>query len=158
MPSTETDGQLATRLATQAGHLLLELREKMFAEGALTWDVKDAGDAVAQRFLAGSGSDRVWIAEPLYGNREFSEPGRIDWAVHNALWTRDSFGAAAVSLPAIGHTFTTDDPTPVPPAERERPILVTSRTRAPYAPVLVADGLDCDAVRLGSPERRRCRS
>ena len=52
MPPTETDGQLATRLATQAGHLLLELRAKLFAEGASTWDVKDAGDAAAQKFLA----------------------------------------------------------------------------------------------------------
>ena len=172
MPSTETDGQLATRLATQAGQLLLELREKMFAEGASTWDVKDAGDAVAQRFLAQEfathrphdavlseegredprrfGADRVWIVDPLDGTREFGEPGRIDWAVHIALWTGDGFGAAAVSLPAVGRTFTTDDPTPMPPFERERPILVTSRTRAPYAAVLVVEGLDCDAVRLGS--------
>ena len=52
MPSPETDGQLATRLATQTGHLLIELRAKLFAEGASTWDVKDAGDAIAQRFLA----------------------------------------------------------------------------------------------------------
>jgi 3'-phosphoadenosine 5'-phosphosulfate (PAPS) 3'-phosphatase len=52
MPAAETDGELATRLATQTGHLLLELREKLFAQGASTWDVKDAGDAVAQRFLA----------------------------------------------------------------------------------------------------------
>ena len=44
----ETDGQLATRLATETGHLLLEAREKLFAEGASTWDVKDAGDALAQ--------------------------------------------------------------------------------------------------------------
>jgi 3'(2'), 5'-bisphosphate nucleotidase len=120
MPSTESDGQLATRLATQAGNLLSELREKMFAAGASTWDVKDAGDAIAQRFLAQEfathrpddaelseegredprrfGADRVWIVDPLDGTREFSEPGRIDWAVHIALWTGDGFGAAAVSL------------------------------------------------------------
>ncbi len=172
MPSPETDGQLATRLATQTGHLLLELRAKLFAEGASTWDVKDAGDAIAQRFLAAEfathrpddavlseegredprrfGADRVWIVDPLDGTREFSEQGRIDWAVHIALWDGDHFGAAAVSLPALDRTFTTDDPTPMPPFDRERPILVTSRNRAPYAAVLVAEGLDCDAVRLGS--------
>ena len=33
---------------------------------------------------------------------------------------------------------------------RDRPRLVTSRTRAPYAAVLVAEGLGADAVRLGS--------
>jgi len=133
---SETDGQLATRLATQAGHLLLELRAMLFAEGASTWDVKDAGDAVAQRFLAEQfathrpddavlseegredprrfGADRVWIVDPLDGTREFSEPGRIDWAVHIALWAGDRFGAAAVSLPSLERTFTTDDPTPCP--------------------------------------------
>ena len=29
--------------------------------------------------------DRVWIVDPLDGTREFSEPGRSDWAVHVAL-------------------------------------------------------------------------
>ncbi len=33
---------------------------------------------------------------------------------------------------------------------RDRPRVVTSRTRAPYATVLVAEALGCDAVRLGS--------
>lgn len=169
---SETDGQLATRLATETGHRLLEARVKLFAEGASTWDVKDAGDALAQAFLAEEfathrpddavlseegredprrfGADRVWIVDPLDGTREYSEPGRIDWAVHIALWTVDRFGAAAVSLPALDRTFTTDDAPPMPPFTRERPRLVTSRTRAPYAAVLVAEGLDCEAVRLGS--------
>ena len=168
----ETDDQLATRLATQTGHLLLEVREKLFAEGASTWDVKDAGDALAQHFLANEfathrpddavlseegredprrfDADRVWIVDPLDGTREFSEPGRIDWAVHVALWNDDRFETAAVSLPAIDRTFSTEDPPPMPPFTRERPRLVTSRSRAPYAAVLVAEGLDCDAVRLGS--------
>ena len=43
------------------------------------------------------------------------------------------------------------DPAPVlPPVERERPIIVTSRSRAPYAAAVVAHALDADAVRLGS--------
>jgi 3'(2'), 5'-bisphosphate nucleotidase len=33
---------------------------------------------------------------------------------------------------------------------RTRPRLITSRSRAPYAAVLVANALECDAVRLGS--------
>ena len=87
MPSyAETDAELASRLATQAGHVLLELRAEMFAAGASTWDVKDAGDALAQKFLAEElglhrpddavlseegledprrfTSDRVWIVDP----------------------------------------------------------------------------------------------
>ena len=168
----ESDVELATRLATEAGHLLLSLREEMFAAGASTWDVKDAGDAVAQKFLSEEfaihrpddavlseegkedprrfDAERVWIVDPLDGTREFSEQGRIDWAVHVALWSGDSFAAAAVALPAINRTLSTDPAPPMPVIDRERPILVTSRTRAPYAAVLVAEGLECDAVRLGS--------
>jgi 3'(2'), 5'-bisphosphate nucleotidase len=66
------------------------------------------------------------------------------------LWTVDRFGAAAVSLPALGRTFSTIDPPEMPAPARQRPRLVTSRTRAPYAAVLVAEGLECEAVRLGS--------
>ncbi|MGI9644227.1 MAG: inositol monophosphatase family protein [Ilumatobacteraceae bacterium] len=172
MPDEETDAQLAARLATEAGERLVTLRAKMFGAGASTWDVKDEGDAAAQRFLAAElelhrpddavlseeadedhrrfDADRVWIIDPLDGTREYSEPGRVDWAVHVALWTGDGFGAGAVSLPAIGRTFTTDPPEPLPEYTRERPRLITSRTRAPYAAVLVAEGLGCDAVRLGS--------
>ncbi len=172
MRAAESDVDLASRLATEAGHILLELREEMFAAGASSWDVKDAGDAVAQKFLAEEfaihraddavlseegredprrfGADRVWIVDPLDGTREYSEPGRIDWAVHVALWSGDRFAAAAVSLPAIGRTLSTDPAPPVPHVERERPVLVTSRSRAPYAAVLVAERLGCDAVRLGS--------
>jgi 3'(2'), 5'-bisphosphate nucleotidase len=70
--------------------------------------------------------------------------------VHVALWTPDGFGGSAVSLPALETTFSTDPPPVVPEMARERPRLVTSRTRAPYAAVLVAEGLDCDAIRVGS--------
>jgi 3'(2'), 5'-bisphosphate nucleotidase len=168
----ETDAQLATRLATQAGELLVELRSTLFASNTSIWDVRDAGDAAAQDFLAAEltrlrpddavlseealddprrhGADRVWIIDPLDGTREYGERGRHDWAVHVALWERDRFGAAAVSLPAVGATFSTDPAPAMPETTRDRPRLITSRHRAPYAAVLVAEGLGCDAVRLGS--------
>jgi 3'(2'), 5'-bisphosphate nucleotidase len=169
----ETDADFASRLAIQTGHRLVELREAMFADGASTWDVKDAGDAVAQEFLARElhthrpndavlseeegttdrrrfDSSRVWIIDPLDGTREFSEPGRHDWAVHVALWENDHFGAAAVSLPALNAVFSTDPAPPIPAIDRDRPRLITSRNRAPYSAMLVAEGLGADAVRLGS--------
>ncbi|MFK7917090.1 MAG: inositol monophosphatase family protein [Ilumatobacter sp.] len=169
----ETDAEFAARLAIQTGHILTEIREPLFASGASQWDVKDAGDAAAQEFLAEQlrlhrpddavlseeegqtdqrrfHTDRVWIIDPLDGTREFSEPGRTDWAVHVALWDKDRFGAAAVSLPAVNAVFSTDPAPPMPTVERERPVLITSRNRAPYSAVLVAEGLGCDAVRLGS--------
>lgn len=172
MPDPETDAQLASRLAVEAGHLLVDLRAQMFDRGASIWEVRDAGDAAAQHFIAGEltrlrpddavlseeghddprrhGADRVWIVDPLDGTREYGEQGRQDWAVHVALWERDHFGAGAVSLPAIGEVFSTDPASPMPARERDRPRMVTSRSRAPYAAVLVAEGLGADAFRLGS--------
>ncbi|MGA9278103.1 inositol monophosphatase family protein [Ilumatobacter sp.] len=173
MARAETDAEFASRLAIQTGRLLVELRAAMFAEGASYWDVKDAGDSIAQEFLARElhthrpddavlseeegttdqrrfGADRVWIIDPLDGTREFGEPGRDDWAVHIALWENGAFGAAAVSLPAIGAVFSTDPAPPLPVVHRAHPRLITSRNRAPYSAILVAEGLGADAIRLGS--------
>jgi len=171
-PEIETDAALAARLATEAGHLLVEVRAQLQAQGAPPWHVMDSGDLAAHRFLAQAlrdarpddalmseeGSedprrltaDRVWIVDPLDGTNEFGEPGRNDWAVHVALWERGDLTAGAVSLPAHDITFCTDPPPPVIRPERDRPRMITSRNRVPYAAVLVANALDCDAVRLGS--------
>ena len=168
----ETDSELATRLAIEAGQLLVGLREQLWQAGAHSWHVMDSGDAKSHEFIGEQlrtlrpddavldeegaedprrfTSDRVWIIDPLDGTREFGEPGRHDWAVHIALWDRDRFTAGAVSLPAVDLVLATD-PAPVLPApQRPRPRIVTSRSRAPYAAVIVANALECDAVRLGS--------
>jgi 3'(2'), 5'-bisphosphate nucleotidase len=108
------DHALAADLAERAGSLLLELRAKGGDPAAL----RDAGDRESHEFLmaelararpgdavlseegvddkARLSADRVWIVDPLDGTREFGEPGRVDWAVHVALWARDaSAGSAA---------------------------------------------------------------
>ena len=95
-------------------------------------------------------ADRVWIVDPLDGTSEFGEPGRPDWAVHIALWDADHLSAGAVSMPALDLIFCTDPPAVVPPSNRARPLLVTSRTRNPHVAVIVANALEADAVRLGS--------
>ncbi len=173
----ETDAQLATRLAVQTGRLLLELRESMFAGGAPSWQVMDNGDINAHRFLMREfgthrpddavlseegaddfkrlKSDRVWIVDPLDGTNEYGERGRHDWAVHIALWEKGAMQlggliAGAVSLPAMDVVFATDPPPPFPERRFEKPRLITSRNRAPYAAVIVANELGCEAVRLGS--------
>jgi 3'(2'), 5'-bisphosphate nucleotidase len=92
----------------------------------------------------------VWIIDPLDGTSEFGEHGRHDWAVHVALWDRDRFAAGAVSIPVLDITFCTDPPPVVPAYGRDRPRLVTSRSRNPYVAVVVANALGADAVRLGS--------
>ena len=167
----ETDGQLATRLATQTGQLLLEARDQLFANAASTWDVKDAADALAQDFLArefashrpddavlseeGSedprrfDADRVWIVDPLDGTREYGEPGRSDWAVHVALVEDGRPTAGAVSLPAQGRVLSTVSPEPTPPPPG-RPRIVVSRTRPPAVAVHLAKALGGELVPMGS--------
>ncbi len=167
-----TDHELAARLATEAGELLLRVREQLVSEGAYSWQLMDTGDLSAHRFLVQAlkearpddavlseegvddlrrvGAPRVWIVDPLDGTNEYGEPDRHDWAVHVALWEGDRLTAGAVALPAVGRTFSTLHPPVLPATTRTRPRLVTSRTRNPYAAVLVAQALDADAVRLGS--------
>lgn len=170
--SNETDTQLATRLAVEAGHLLVQLRHEMVQRGAPSWQVMDNGDLASHRFLLDElrrarpddavlseegvedprrfGADRVWIVDPLDGTNEYGERGRHDWAVHVALWEHGAFGAGAVSLPALDLVFATDPPPTLPPQQRDIPRVITSRNRNPPAAVIVANALGADAVRLGS--------
>ncbi|HEX5144061.1 MAG TPA: 3'(2'),5'-bisphosphate nucleotidase CysQ, partial [Mycobacterium sp.] len=98
-------------------------------------------------------AQRVWIVDPLDGTREFSEPGRSDWAVHVALWERSADGgeliAGAVALPAQGITLATPDVT-APPAAPPKPRIVVSRTRPPAIALAVRDALDGELVEMGS--------
>lgn len=170
--TSETDAQLAARLAVEAGQLLVNIRDELTTAGAPPWQVMDAGDLASHRFLAKAlaearpddavlseegvedprrfVNDRVWIVDPLDGTSEFGESGRHDWAVHVALWDTDRLAAGAVSIPALGLAFCTDPPPVVPATNRQRARLVTSRNRNPYVAVLVARALDAEAVRLGS--------
>ncbi len=170
--SSETDAQLANRLAVEAGRILVELRQRLFAARVPAWRVMDSGDLAAQEFLAAElkrtrpndavlseegaddprrlDRDRVWIIDPLDGTNEYGEQGRSDWAVHVALWDRDHLAAGAVSLPALDLVLATDPAPPYPANERQRPRIVTSRNRVPYAAAAIAERLGCDAIRLGS--------
>ncbi len=170
--SAETDSELATRLAVDAGRLLMELRGQMFAGGAASWQVMDHGDLASHRYLMQQfnvcrpddavlseegaddrrrlSSERVWIVDPLDGTNEYGERSRTDWAVHVALWDKGDLTAAAVSLPAMDMVFSTDPAPSMPPRLRQRPRIVTSRHRNPYVAVIVANELGCDAIRLGS--------
>jgi 3'(2'), 5'-bisphosphate nucleotidase len=169
---TESDASLAARVAVEAGELLVDLRQSMFGSGRRDWQVMDAGDAEAHRFIVAAlgaarpgdavlseegrddpvrlTSERVWIVDPLDGTNEYGEYGRSDWAVHIALWERGVLSAGAVALPAQGLVFATDPAAAVPPSGRNAPRLVTSRFRSPPAAVMVARALDADALRMGS--------
>jgi 3'(2'), 5'-bisphosphate nucleotidase len=169
---TETDHQLAGRVATQAGELLVALRSEMFARHAHSWDVMDAGDMEAHHFLldaltearpndlvlseegrddpARLEHDRVWIIDPLDGSNEYGERGRPDWAVHVALVSGGVPIAGAVALPALNITAVTD-PAPAFPQRQDRPLrVITSRMRATYATARVAHALGAEIHPLGS--------
>ena len=170
--STETDAELAIRLAVEAGQLLTTVRGELNSRGASPWQIMDTGDMTSHRYLVEQLAtarpddavmseegvddprrfvvDRVWIVDPLDGTNEFGEYGRVDWAVHVALWADGRLAAGAVSLPALRTVFATDPAPELATPQRDRPRLVTSRTRNPYSAVVVANALDCDAIRLGS--------
>jgi 3'(2'), 5'-bisphosphate nucleotidase len=165
------DHTLAGELAAEAGRLLVAHRDSLVSRGTTHWMLCDTGDALGHDFLTDAlratrpadsvlseegaddrtrlANDRVWIVDPLDGTNEYGE-NRGDWAVHVALWEKGRLAAGAVALPAIDRVFLTDPAPVIPPRPEGNPRLVTSRNRAPYAAVIVANALGCDAFRLGS--------
>lgn len=164
-----TDHEVAARLATEAGRLLLGVREEL-ADGTEA-ERKAAGDKRSHDYLIAAlarerhddavlseegvddpirlSAQRVWIVDPLDGTREFSELGRDDWAVHVALWQSGDLVAGAVALPAQGVTLATPNPTP-PPAHSGEPRIVVSRTRPPAIALQVREQLKGTLVEMGS--------
>jgi 3'(2'), 5'-bisphosphate nucleotidase len=167
--SGHSDHDVAARLATEAGQLLLLVREEL--ADATDGDRKAAGDKRSHEYLMDAlarerpddavlseegvddpvrlSAERVWIVDPLDGTREFSELGREDWAVHVALWQSGQLVAGAVALPAQGVTLVTPDPAP-PPAHTGAPRIVVSRTRPPAIALQVRDQLNGTLVEMGS--------
>jgi 3'(2'), 5'-bisphosphate nucleotidase len=168
-----SDAHLASRLATEAGGRLLELRASF--DPADTRGLRDAGDQAAQALLAAGlrdarpddavlseeaaddhrrlTADRVWIIDPLDGTREYAE-GRHDWAVHVALWRRvdadhGELIAGAVALPGLGVTLGADAP-PTREAAASTPRIAVSRTRPPELALAAAEKLDAELVPMGS--------
>ncbi|BBZ22348.1 3'(2'),5'-bisphosphate nucleotidase CysQ [Mycolicibacter hiberniae] len=163
------DHQLAGHLATEAGRLLLAVRQELAGAGEA--ERKAAGDRRSHEFLMAAlaqarpqdavlseeGADnparlraeRVWIVDPLDGTREFSELGRDDWAVHVALWQAGDLTAGAVALPARDITLATPS-VAAPPAADGAPRIAVSRSRPPAISEAVRARLDGVLVPMGS--------
>jgi 3'(2'), 5'-bisphosphate nucleotidase len=167
------DHELAARLATRAGDLLLDVRAD-FADASAA-ERKAAGDKQSHDFLmaelaklvpgdsvlseeataderadpARLSAERVWIVDPLDGTREFSELGRDDWAVHVALWSAGELVAGAVALPAQNTTLSTPEVAAPRPFDGP-PRVVVSRTRPPAVALAVREALDGTLVEMGS--------
>lgn len=170
-----TDAALAADLAADAGRLLLAVRDEVGFE--YPWRLGDAGDAYANTLLLrrlraerpGDAvlseeayddltrlrADRVWIVDPVDGTREFSTPGRDDWAVHVALWRRDggpqgAITDAAVALPAMGELYRSDT-VRTDASLHSGPIRITaSSARPPAVLYRLVERLDVEVVPIGS--------
>jgi 3'(2'), 5'-bisphosphate nucleotidase len=162
-----SDAALASALATEAGELLLRLREQA---ARTPGELRAQGDAGSQELLARRlgrerpadavlseeakdssarlSASRVWIIDPLDGTREYGE-GRADWAVHVALWQDGQLVAGAVAIPAEGLTLDTLNPLPRP-AAAQRLRLAVSRTRPPAFVTELTEALDAELVPMGS--------
>jgi 3'(2'), 5'-bisphosphate nucleotidase len=170
-----TDARLAASLAADAAELLLGIREA--SDGRDPRELGRAGDRasntlILERLAAERPADailseeaaddtnrlaasRVWIIDPLDGTREFTMPGRADWAVHVALWEAGSeITAAAVSLPAAGELFATDRVNPSGPGDRgpsgDSPVVLVSDSRPPPFSEAVAAAIGGRVRPMGS--------
>ena len=165
------DHQLAAQLAFEAGELLVELRAELSGQRLAPFAVGARGDAEAHDFIVEAlhqhrtgdmvlseesmddrrrlEHNRVWIVDPLDGTREFSTPGRTDWAVHVALATDGVPVAGAVALPAQGITLATE-PAPATPTAATPPRVITSRSRPGRLSRHIADAIGASIVQMGS--------
>ena len=169
------DAELAALLAAEAGDLLMSAREGLLADHGPSSDAaKDAADRLAQDHLAARlaaerpqdavlseeapddparlDADRVWIIDPLDGTREYVRPGRIDWAVHVALWARGrGLIAGAVALPAQNQVLATHDVLAPARSQAEALRVVVSGSRTPQHLLdRLAQALPLDVTTWGS--------
>ncbi|WP_188237109.1 3'(2'),5'-bisphosphate nucleotidase CysQ [Sphingopyxis sp. LK2115] len=164
---SETDDQLAERLAAAAGAILLDLRARGDLDGkALGQAGDEAANAMLCREIRAARPDdallseeekdnvarcarsRVWIVDPLDGTREYGE-GRSDWAVHVALAIDGVAAVGAVALPGLGVTLTSASPPPLAPPN-DPPKMLVSRSRPAAEALFVADHLGAELVAMGS--------
>ena len=160
------DAALARMLATEAGKLLLRLRDGDGDAKALG----AAGDAKANSLILAAlrrerpddailseeetadparlTARRIWIVDPLDGTREYGER-RDDWAVHVGLSIDGVAREGAVALPALGACFCTAKPPALIPENRPLRMLV-SRTRPAAEALAVAKALGAELVPMGS--------
>ncbi len=162
-----TDAELARSIALEAGALLRAIRTRDNVSGKAMGDAGDreANALIIDRLRAARPDDfilseealddgercaasRVWIVDPLDGTREYAD-GRNDWAVHIGLAIDGRPHTGAVSLPALGTVFVTDDCRQAQPVHLP-PRIVVSRSRAPDIARCVGEEMGATMVPMGS--------
>ena len=165
--SAESDVELAKRLATEAGKILLVLQHafglagkalgKAGDEGANAYLMRELraarpGDAILSEEekddLDRLSAARVWIVDPLDGTREYGE-ARDDWAVHVALSVNGVPVVGAVALPALDLTLTSADNRILYAANKPLKMVV-SRTRPAAQAVAIAATIGAETLPMGS--------
>lgn len=168
MAGPADDVTLAADLAQRAGALLLSIRA---SSGLAGKELGKRGDHDANELLlagladarpddavlseesvdspARLSADRVWIIDPLDGTREYGMPGRDDWAVHVALWTRGrGITAAAVAQPSLDTVYTS---TGAPATRANEPLVfLVSDSRPPAFAATVAAQFGAQLRPMGS--------
>lgn len=184
---TPGDAELAASIAEEAGRLLLELRSASSASGLAGKELGAEGDRQSNELIlarlaaarpsdavlseesadspARLGAARVWIVDPLDGTREYSMPGRGDWAVHVALWEAGrtperALTAAAVAQPALGAVYSTGGAGARTGdgagsgdrsgSGRDRPLILVSDSRPPAFAGEVAAAVGATVAPMGS--------
>ena len=170
---SEPDGVVAARLASETGEMLTTLRVEKYngaKRGRFGW-IEDVADAAAHDFLieqladlrphdgvlSEEGTDdrsrldheRVWIVDPLDGSSDYGY-GAGDWAVHVALVENGAPISGAVAVPSMGTVFSTHVPATPPTPDRDKPIVVTGRSRVHSDGQRLAHALNAELVTCGS--------
>ena len=155
------DHEIAGLLARETGQILLQLREKVIAQGGSNYQLQRLGDETAHNHLINrlrelkpvdavlseEGVDnfsrlsavRVWIVDPLDGSQDYCRPPSVEWAVHVALVVDGFPVAAAVDLPALGTLYGTfQQKTNNLPIGNNPPVVITSRSQWGEADLVAA--------------------
>ncbi|MEI6404892.1 MAG: inositol monophosphatase family protein [Actinomycetes bacterium] len=172
----ETDHDVARIVARQAGTLLNNLsahaqslpdsgnesmtqisREVLGQEGdraahellsALLEKYRPADQVLSEEGVLDPGrhnAERLWIVDPLDGTSHFSR-GQSDFAVHVALWDREStqpskISAASVYLPRTETMLSMDDEALLVPVDRDDIRVLVSKSRPPHELHMIVEHL-----------------
>ena len=170
------DQELSEYLAREVGQVLVETA-KLNRHKLTPREIGDAGDRAGHEFavhelskfrpldhiLSEEGEDnlgrlaaqRVWIIDPLDGTSHYSNL-EADYAVHVALWERDSaaamkLSAAAVSIPAH-HEVIGLKPEKLENENPEQIRILVSATRPPDELDQICQTLTAEFPELGEPK------
>jgi len=168
--ASASDGVVAAWLASTTGQLLDELRSNTTQRSRYGW-IEDVADRRGHEFLceelgrirpedgllSEEGTDdrsrlnheRVWIVDPLDGSNDYGY-GAGDWAIHVALTEDGAPTVGAVAVPAMGAVFSTHVAPGEPESDRDRPLIVTGRSRVHSDGAMLSHALDADLVTCGS--------